>query len=77
VSNDLRRCVLCGSDRITTETERERVITSTCRACGGVVRVEFDPPEDPALRGRIEVLLDPRKKGRSARRTRGGSETVH
>jgi len=26
------------------------------------MRVEFDPRDDPTLRGRIEVLIDPRRK---------------
>jgi hypothetical protein len=55
----IRCCVLCRSHHITTETERDRFVTATCRACGAIVRVEFDPPDDPDVRGRIEVLVEP------------------
>lgn len=55
----IRRCVLCRSERITTESDRERFVTATCSACRAVVRVEFDPPDDRGIQGRIEVLVEP------------------
>jgi hypothetical protein len=59
MTNEVRRCVLCHSDDIAARYLRGRIVTVTCRGCGGVVRVEFDPPDEPGLRGRIEVLVDP------------------
>jgi hypothetical protein len=31
----------------------------TCNSCGAVFSVEFNPPDDPTLRGRIELLVEP------------------
>jgi len=60
----ISRCVLCASQSVTTCTEHERVVTVSCADCGGVVRVEFDPPDAPALRARIDLIVEPRT-GRS------------
>jgi hypothetical protein len=62
LSNEVRRCLLCRSRRISSVTERDRFVTASCSHCGAVVRVEFDPPGDPSLRGRIEVLVEPAAK---------------
>ncbi len=67
--NRVERCVLCRSQNITTESENERTVTAVCHACGATVRVEFDPPDAPELRGRIEVVVDPKKSG--------PDETIH
>jgi len=56
--NRVRHCVLCRSDEITT-TEDDRVVTSACRHCGAIMRIEFDPPDQPGLRGRIEMIAEP------------------
>ncbi|HJZ75699.1 MAG TPA: hypothetical protein VKE51_28390 [Vicinamibacterales bacterium] len=34
-------------------------MTTTCRTCGRIVRIDFDPADDPGIRGRIEVVFDP------------------
>jgi|tagenome__1003787_1003787.scaffolds.fasta_scaffold19953763_1 uncharacterized Zn finger protein len=57
--NDVRRCVFCGRDDIVREREHDRIVTVECQSCGAVFRVEFDPPDEPDLRGRIDVLVDP------------------
>jgi transcription elongation factor Elf1 len=59
VGDRIDRCILCRSDNISTTEELERIVTARCGACGAVVRVEFDPPDAPRLRGRIEILVDP------------------
>jgi hypothetical protein len=60
--NEVQRCLLCRSRRIRAVAERDRFVTASCSDCGAVVRVEFDPPDDPSLRGRIEVLVEPATK---------------
>jgi hypothetical protein len=55
----IERCVLCCSSQITVTLEQRRVMTTACQTCGGVVRIEFDPPDAPELRGRIELLVAP------------------
>jgi hypothetical protein len=30
-----------------------------CRDCGAEFEVEFDPPDAPALKGRIEMIREP------------------
>jgi hypothetical protein len=58
--HEIRHCMLCRSTNISTTVEQQRLVTTACGGCGAVVRVEFDPPDDPSLRGRIEVLVEPR-----------------
>ena len=74
--NELRRCMLCGSDNITVENIGDRVRTSDCGVCGAVVCVEFDPVDDPSLRGRIEVLVEPRTKPDGARKSPTGPRSI-
>jgi len=62
LADEVKSCLLCRSADLATSNEGERVVTASCRSCGAVVRVEFDPPDDPTLRGRIEVLADPLHK---------------
>jgi len=57
----MTRCVLCGSNKIQTSPALGRFVTAACRACGATVRVEFDPPNEPGLAGRIDVLVEPRR----------------
>jgi len=56
---DVKRCVFCRSDDITRDREDERIVVVACGSCGAVFRVEFDPPDEPDLRGRIELIVDP------------------
>jgi ketosteroid isomerase-like protein len=37
------------------------VIRVACRQCDAEFTVEFDPPERPTLRGRIEIIRPPRE----------------
>ena len=57
----VRRCVLCGAAEIGV-SEDGRVVTVTCLACDAVFEIEYDPPDQPDLRGRIEIL----QRGRGA-----------
>jgi hypothetical protein len=59
VPNTVKSCVICGSHDIEWRWSDERRVTITCRACDRIVQIEFDPPDEPELRGRIEVLFDP------------------
>jgi RNA polymerase subunit RPABC4/transcription elongation factor Spt4 len=55
----VKSCVICGGRDITRKWIDDRCVSISCRACGRIVQVEFDPPDRPGLRGRIEVLFDP------------------
>jgi hypothetical protein len=59
LSKTIRSCAVCGSPEITTAWADARHATTTCEACGCVIAIEFDPPGEVGLRGRIEVLFDP------------------
>jgi len=59
VANAVKSCVICGSHEIASQWTNDRHVTTTCRACGRIVRIEFDPPDAPDIRGRIEVAFDP------------------
>jgi len=54
----VERCVLCCSSQVAVARDG-RLMTMACQACGAVVRVEFDPPDEPTVRGRIELLVAP------------------
>jgi hypothetical protein len=60
MDTEVHRCILCRSADIHAETTGDRIVIATCRTCGAMVRVEFDPPDQPGLRGRIELLVEPR-----------------
>jgi hypothetical protein len=49
----VRRCLLCGNAAIDAKTSG-RVVTTTCLACRAVLVIEFDPPDEPTIRARIE-----------------------
>ena len=55
----VKSCVICGSHEIRARWSNERSVTTTCGACRRVVAIEFDPVDDPSVRGRIDVLFDP------------------
>jgi len=59
VANAVKSCVICGSHEIASQWISDRHVTTTCRACGRIVRIEFDPPDEPDIRGRIELVFDP------------------
>ena len=54
----IKWCPFCGHATSGSET-LERVIALQCRACGGIVTIEFEPPDDPNLRGVITVIRPP------------------
>jgi hypothetical protein len=45
--------MLCGHTPITAEIDG-RLVTTSCPACRAVLVIEFDPPDQPELRARIE-----------------------
>jgi hypothetical protein len=59
----VKSCVICGSHEIESRWSTERLVTVTCKACRRIVQIEFDPPGQPDIRGRIDVLFDPRVDG--------------
>jgi hypothetical protein len=52
-------CVVCGSHDIEARWTGDREVTVTCAACQRIVDIEFDPPDRPDIRARIEVIFDP------------------
>jgi len=54
-AHHVRRCFLCGDAAVHTETSG-RVVRTACFVCGAVLIIEFDPPDEPALRARIERI---------------------
>jgi hypothetical protein len=59
MGSSIERCVLCRSSQIAVAHDGPRFVTTACQGCGAMVQVEFDPPDAPALRGRIELLVPP------------------
>jgi hypothetical protein len=53
----MNRCLLCGDTAITAKVDG-RFVTTSCPACYAVLIIEFDPPDDPTLRARIERIDD-------------------
>jgi hypothetical protein len=51
----VKRCLLCGEAAIDAKADG-RVVTTSCRACQAVLVIEFDPPDEPTLRARIERI---------------------
>ena len=56
--HSVRCCLLCSSTAIDTNTDG-RFVTTACSACFAVLRIEFDPPDEPDIRARIERLDEP------------------
>jgi len=59
----VKSCVVCGSHEIELHWSTERVATITCKACRRVLQIEFNPPDQPDVRGRIDVVFDPETDG--------------
>jgi hypothetical protein len=72
-AHDVKRCLLCGDPNIVAKADG-RFVTTACGACGAVLLIEFDPPDQPTLRARIERIDDTTDGGALAsdrgRRTR-------
>lgn len=51
----IRRCLLCGQKDIEVRVSG-RFVTVSCRTCFAILSIEFDPPDDPQLRARIERI---------------------
>jgi hypothetical protein len=49
------RCLVCGHPAIDADVDG-RFVTTSCSACLAVLVIEFDPPDQPALRARIERI---------------------
>jgi hypothetical protein len=49
------RCLVCGRTSIDAKTQA-RFVTTSCADCRAVLQIEFDPPDQPGLRARIERL---------------------
>lgn len=54
----IRRCLLCGKSDIEVRAS-DRFITVSCRTCSAILRIEFDPPDAPQLRARIDRIDEP------------------
>jgi len=50
-----RRCLLCNDVDIEIDVNG-RFVTTTCRACSAALQIEFDPPDEPSLKARIERI---------------------
>jgi hypothetical protein len=55
----VKSCALCGSHEIALRWATDRQVTTTCLACRRIVQIEFDPPDEPGIRGRIELVIEP------------------
>jgi len=53
----VNRCVLCGETAID-RNANGRFVTTSCPTCLAVFTIEFDPPDQPEIRARIERLDD-------------------
>jgi len=51
----VRRCILCGDKHISA-TNEGRIVTVQCLTCDAIFTVEYDPPDSPTVRGRIEII---------------------
>jgi hypothetical protein len=64
------RCLFCGHANTGSVVDADGTIT-VCYNCGGMIRVELNPPDDPDLAGRIECLREPQadNNGQAVRNT--------
>jgi len=51
----IHRCVLCGSTELNRTTTDTRFEALSCQHCDAEFVVEYDPPDAPHIRGRIEI----------------------
>jgi hypothetical protein len=51
----VNRCLICADPAIDATTDG-RFVTTACPNCLAVLAIEFDPPDQPELRARIERL---------------------
>ena len=51
----VHRCLLCGSGDVDA-TRDGRFVTTECRSCSAILRIEFNPPDDPEVRARVERI---------------------
>ena len=63
-----RRCLLCSHPDVESVVVSNTTITIDCAACGAMMRLEYAPPDDPRLTGRIEVLIEPFSRRRAPAR---------
>jgi hypothetical protein len=54
-SHRVDSCLLCRSKDVAVAVDG-RIVTTSCRDCEAVLQIEFDPPDDPGVRARIERL---------------------
>jgi hypothetical protein len=54
----IHRCTFCASTAIRV-SGNGRILCVVCATCEAVFVVEFDPPDAPGIRGRIEALHVP------------------
>lgn len=66
------RCLLCGRRPIDTTIDG-RLVTASCPACLAILTIEFDPPDQPEIRARIERIDEPETE----QRARVGVPRVH
>lgn len=52
------RCMVCGHTPVDADIDG-RFTTTACNACLAVLIIEFDPPDQPGIRARIERIDDP------------------
>ncbi len=52
------RCLVCGHTPVDSDVDG-RFTTTACDACLAVLIIEFDPPDQPGIRARIERIDDP------------------
>jgi uncharacterized Zn finger protein len=55
MSYTVSRCILCGHEPVDAVADG-RVVTTSCTACGAILAIEFNPPDEPGLRARIERI---------------------
>jgi hypothetical protein len=56
----VHHCIICGSTAIVT-ARRGPLVHVVCRDCDAEFDLEFNPPEAPHLRARIEIIKPPRR----------------
>jgi ribosomal protein S27E len=54
----VERCLICGRTAIEAKSNG-RFVTTSCADCAAVLEIEFDPPDQPGIRARIQRLDQP------------------